>query len=167
MKFTATPDGFLALGPEQVRCSIGRGGVKPAADKREGDGATPAGIWKLREVRYRPDRGSAPHTALTCLRIAEDDGWCDAPADPAYNRPVKLPYPASAEHMWLESGVYDIVVPLGFNDDPPTPGAGSAIFLHLAMPGYTPTAGCVALTRADMETLLARAGPGDALDIRL
>jgi L,D-peptidoglycan transpeptidase YkuD (ErfK/YbiS/YcfS/YnhG family) len=167
VNFIATADGFLVLGPERVRCALGRGGVKPADAKREGDGASPAGVWPLRRVLYRPDRGLEPHTALTCAPIVPDDGWCDAPGDPAYNRPVKLPYPASAEHMWLESGVYDIVVILGHNDSPPVPGMGSAIFLHLAQAGYPPTAGCVAVTRPDMETLLARAGPGDALEIRL
>ena len=108
-----------------------RPGVKPAADKREGDLASPAGVWPIRRVLYRPDRGAAPATALPAAQIAPDDGWCDAPGDPDYNRPVYLPYPASAEHMWLESGVYDIVVILGHNDDPVVPGMGSAIFLHL------------------------------------
>jgi L,D-peptidoglycan transpeptidase YkuD (ErfK/YbiS/YcfS/YnhG family) len=139
--------------------------VKPAAEKREGDGASPVGVWPIRRVLYRPDRGSAPVTAFPLAEIARDDGWCDAPTDPAYNQPVKLPYPASAEHMWLESGVYDIVVILGHNDSPPVPGLGSAIFLHLASDDYGPTAGCVAVSRADMLELLAKARPGDAVTI--
>jgi len=166
VNFIASTDGFLDLGGEKVRCALGRGGLTPAATKREGDGATPVGRWPLRRVLYRPDRGPAPETSLICSAIAKDDGWCDAPGDPAYNRPVKLPYRASAEAMWLEEGIYDLVVVLGHNDDPPAPGMGSAIFLHLAKPGYPPTAGCVAVTREDLETLLRRAGPGDTLEVR-
>jgi L,D-peptidoglycan transpeptidase YkuD (ErfK/YbiS/YcfS/YnhG family) len=98
--------------------------------------------------------------------IEPDDGWCDDPADPNYNRPVKHPYTASAERLWREDGVYDIVVVLDYNDDPVVPGKGSAIFLHLARPDYAPTEGCVALARADMEALLAQAKPGDAVDIK-
>jgi L,D-peptidoglycan transpeptidase YkuD (ErfK/YbiS/YcfS/YnhG family) len=140
--------------------------VVPAADKREGDGASPAGVWPIRRVLYRPDRGSAPTTALPVAAISEDDGWCDAPEDPAYNRPVKLPYPASAERMWRDDHLYDLVVILGHNDDPPVAGLGSAIFLHLAKPDYAPTHGCVAVARADLEAFLGAAQAGDAVEIR-
>jgi len=165
VNFTATADGFLDLGGHKVRCALGRSGVKPAAEKREGDGASPAGVWPIRRVLYRPDRGPPPATAFELQPISRHDGWCDAPADPAYNQPVHLPYPASAEHMWLESGVYDIVVILGHNDDPVTPGMGSAIFLHLSKLDYSPTEGCVAVPRADLEELLSKALPGDAVEI--
>ena len=143
--------------------ALGKGGLKPAALKHEGDGASPIGVWPLRRVLYRPDRLTAPQTRLPVQPLAPDDGWCDDPADANYNRPVKHPYPASAERMWREDAVYDIVVVLGHNDDPVRPGRGSAIFLHLARPGYAPTEGCVALARADLEALLALAGPGDAV----
>jgi len=66
----------------------------------------------------------------------------------------------------MESGIYDIVVVLGHNDDPVTPGMGSCIFLHLSKPDYSPTQGCVAIARPDLEALLARARPGDAVEIR-
>ena len=166
MNFTATADGFLDLGGRKVRCALGRSGVKPAADKREGDGASPAGVWPIRRVLYRPDRGPPPATAFDLQPISRHDGWCDDPKDPAYNRPVYLPYPVSAEHMWLESGVYDIVVILGHNDAPVVPGMGSAIFLHLSKPDYSPTEGCVAVPRVDLEELLSKARPGDAVEIR-
>jgi L,D-peptidoglycan transpeptidase YkuD (ErfK/YbiS/YcfS/YnhG family) len=165
MNFIATADGFLDLGDRKVRCALGPAGVKPASEKREGDGASPAGAWPIREVLYRPDRGAAPETAFPVRPIAEDDGWCDAAADPAYNRPVKLPYPASAERMWRDDGIYDIVVVVGFNDAPPAAGRGSCIFLHLNRPGYPPTQGCVAIARDDLEALLRKARPGDALEI--
>jgi len=164
--YVATADGWLDLGGRRIRCALGPAGVVPAERKREGDGASPAGVWPIRRVLYRPDQGPPPHTALPAAPIAPDDGWCDAPDDPAYNRPVKLPYPASAERMWRDDRLYDLVVVLGHNDDPPKPGLGSAIFLHLAKPDYTPTHGCVAVARADLEALLAVARPGDAVEIR-
>jgi L,D-peptidoglycan transpeptidase YkuD (ErfK/YbiS/YcfS/YnhG family) len=162
---TAFSDGRLRTGDRERRCALGRGGVVEAADKREGDGATPLGRWGLRRVLYRPDRGPAPASALPVQPIAPEDGWCDAPGDPAYNRPVTLPYPASCERMWRDDLLYDIVVVLAHNDDPPVPGLGSAIFLHIAKPDYAPTEGCVALARPDLEALLATAAPGDALEI--
>lgn len=150
----------------EARAALGKGGVRPAAHKHEGDGSSPMGVWPLRRVLYRPDKGPPPVTALPVAAIHSDDGWCDAPDDVNYNRPVTLPYPASAERLWRDDEVYDRVVVLGHNDEPVTPGRGSAIFLHLARPDYSPTEGCVALARADLEALLALAGPGDALEIR-
>jgi len=164
--FIAEQDGWLDLGGRKARCALGPAGVVPAADKREGDGASPAGVWPIRRVLYRPDRGTPPATALPAFALAPDDGWCDAAGDPAYNRPVKLPYPASAEAMWRDDHLYDIVVVLGHNDDPPVAGLGSAIFMHLARDDYEPTQGCVALARPDLEELLRQARPGDAVEIR-
>lgn len=165
MIFTATSDGVLAIEGRLAPCVLGRSGVRPASEKREGDGASPLGVWPLRRVLYRPDREAAPATGLPVAPLRREDGWCDAPGDPAYNRPVRLPYPASAETMWREDGVYDLVVVLGHNDDPPVSPMGSAIFLHLVQPDLSPTAGCVAVRRADMLDLLKRARPGDALAI--
>ena len=164
--FTAWSDGRFDLGEREVRCALGRGGVIAAEDKREGDGASPLGAWPVRGVLYRPDRGATPVAALPVRALAEDDGWCDAPGDPAYNRLVKRPYPASHEALWRDDGVYDLIVVLGHNDDPPIPGLGSAIFLHLAREGYAPTEGCVALSRPDLEAFLAMAAPGAVLEIR-
>lgn len=165
MIFSALPEGIMHIGGRKVRCALGRGGVIAQALKAEGDGASPIGVWPMRRVLYRPDRGPAPITALPVQPLEPDDGWCDDPADPNYNRPIKHPYPASAERLWLEDGVYDLVVVLGHNDDPVVAGKGSAIFLHLARPDYAPTEGCVALARADLEALLAQAKPGDAVQI--
>ena len=164
MIFTALSDGrFLGL-REPTRCALGRRGGVAAAEKHEGDEMSPIGDWPIRRVLYRPDKG-VPFTTLPTHPIANDDGWCDAPNDPAYNRPIRLPYPASAEKMWRDDDVYDLVVVLGHNDDPPVSGMGSAIFLHLAHAGYEPTEGCIALSRPDVEALLGRASPGDILRI--
>ena len=166
MIFTATSDGWLDLGARKARCALGKAGVKPAAEKREGDLASPLGVWPMRRVLYRPDRGGPPATAIAVQPIMAEDGWCDAPDDGAYNRPVRLPHGASAERLWRDDSLYDLVVVLGHNDDPPVAGMGSCIFLHIARPGYAPTEGCVAVTRKDLEALLASARPGDAIEIR-
>ena len=165
MDFKAWPNGVLDLPGKTVRCALGRAGVIAAADKREGDGASPIGTWPIRRVLYRPDRGEPPMTAFPIAAIDPADGWCDDPIDPAYNQAVTLPYPASCETLWRDDGAYDIIVILAHNDDPPVAGLGSAIFLHLAKPGYPPTEGCVAVSRQDMEAVLAVAKPGDAIQI--
>ena len=134
-------------------------------DKREGDGATPIGCWPLRQLLYRPDRLPAPTTALPLRALAPDDGWCDDPGDPAYNRPVRLPSAAGHERLWRDDGIYDLIVVLGYNDAPPRAGLGSAIFLHVAQPDFAPTAGCIALQRPDLLRLLAAAGPETRLRI--
>jgi L,D-peptidoglycan transpeptidase YkuD (ErfK/YbiS/YcfS/YnhG family) len=152
-------------GPRRMRCALGPAGVCAGEDKREGDGATPAGLWPMRRVLFRPDQGPLPKTALATAPIAPDDGWCDAPQDPAYNRPVKLPYPARAERMWREDRLYDLVIPLGYNDDPPVPRLGSAIFLHVARPDFSPTEGCVALARTDLEEILSLAEAESAIEV--
>jgi L,D-peptidoglycan transpeptidase YkuD (ErfK/YbiS/YcfS/YnhG family) len=97
--------------------------------------------------------------------LREDDGWCDAPDDPAYNRPVRLPYPASAENLFRDSHVYDVILVLGYNDSPPESGLGSAIFLHVAREGYKPTEGCVAISAEHMLELLPKLKPGCVVDI--
>ncbi len=95
--------------------------------------------------------------------IAETDGWCDDPADAAYNRLVGLPYPGRHERLWREDGLYDLVIVVGYNDDPPVAGRGSAIFIHAAAPGYAPTEGCVALELGDLLALAADCKAGDRL----
>jgi L,D-peptidoglycan transpeptidase YkuD (ErfK/YbiS/YcfS/YnhG family) len=146
------------------RCALGHGGVR--VDKREGDGATPAGRYPLRRVLYRPDRLSAPATLLPVAALRPDDGWCDDPADPQYNRPVRLPYAARHEELWRADALYDVVVVIGHNDAPAAAGMGSAIFMHLASADYRPTQGCVALALPDLLEILAEVGLGDGLEVQ-
>ena len=156
--------GTLRCGDRVFPCVLGRSGT--SATKHEGDGATPTGRFPLRRVLYRADRGPAPQTLLPSAVIAPNDGWCDAPTDTRYNRPVTLPYPARAESMWREDGLYDLVVVIGHNDDPVIAGAGSAIFLHVAPDDGEPTAGCVALTRADLLEVLKTVPRDAVIEIR-
>ncbi len=161
---TADANGaWLDWGAGLRRCAIGPGGI--ALKGGEGDGITPRGAWPVREVFYRADRIARPDTTLPLRAIEKDDGWCDAPGDANYNRLVKLPYPASAETMWREDHLYDLVLVLGYNDDPVVAGKGSAIFLHLARPDFSATHGCVALAYADALAAIAQLQPGDSVEI--
>lgn len=155
--------GMLAAGPLRLPCAIGRAGIR--VGKREGDGATPFGSWSLQGVRYRRDKALPPRTGLPVSPIARQDGWCDAPADRNYNRPVRHPYPASAERMWRDDGLYDLVVMLDCNVRPRVRGKGSAIFMHIARDGFAPTEGCVALRRADLRKVLRLVQRGSRLRI--
>lgn len=147
-------DGRLRMGDHHFRVAVGRAGI--TADKREGDGATPCGVLRLRRVLYRADRlGSPPRTVLPREPITPKDGWCDDPASVDYNRPVSRPYPAGHEHLWRGDGLYDVIGVLGWNDDPVERGRGSAIFLHVAAPHLEPTEGCVAMALSDLLAVLA------------
>ncbi len=135
------------------RVAMGRAGV--VARKQEGDGGTPAGRMGLARVFYRADRVRAPACGVPVEPIATDDGWCDDPADAAYNKKVRLPFTGSHEALWRGDGVYDIVGVLDWNFFPVVPGRGSAIFLHVAAPDFAPTAGCLALREGDLRACLA------------
>jgi L,D-peptidoglycan transpeptidase YkuD (ErfK/YbiS/YcfS/YnhG family) len=154
-------DGRCRFAGATYACALGSGGIR--RDKREGDGATPAGTWPLRRLLYRSDRVEPPACVLPAAPIGMHDGWCDDPAHPDYNRPVALPFAASHERMWRDDHLYDLVVVVGHNDDPPVAGAGSAIFLHLMRDDGGPTAGCVAFRRADLTTILAGLDRGSRL----
>lgn len=154
MRAVVHPNGRLMMGGLIVRAALGRGGVR--TDKQEGDGGTPAGVMQLRRVLYRADRIAPPVCAVPIEPLTPEDGWCDSPSDERYNRRVALPYGASAEELWRQDSLHDVIGVLGWNDSPVHPGRGSAIFLHVARPDYAPTEGCVALAQADLLHVLAR-----------
>lgn len=151
---TVSPDGWLTAPKGRYRCALGKAGI--TQDKHEGDHATPAGRFPLRRLYYRADRHAAPTTGLRVTPIGPDDGWCDAPDDPHYNKPVQLPYAASAETLWRDDALYDFIGVIGYNDAPAVAGKGSAIFLHVAAPDYAGTEGCVALAMPDLVDILAQ-----------
>lgn len=156
--------GIARLGDRTFDCALGRSGL--VALKREGDGGTPTGRFPFRRLLYRADRVARIETRLPARHIERSDGWCDDPSSPDYNKPVRLPYAASHEEMWLESPLYDLVVVIGHNDDPIVPGAGSAVFLHVAHDDWSPTAGCIAFRREDLLAILAQVTTSDAVVVR-
>jgi L,D-peptidoglycan transpeptidase YkuD (ErfK/YbiS/YcfS/YnhG family) len=135
------------------RAALGRGGIR--ALKREGDGGTPLGRFPVRQVLYRTDRMQRPRSLLPLRAITAHDGWCEDPDDRNYNRLVKLSSHSNADHLKRDDHLYDLVLVLGYNDRPRMKGRGSAIFMHLARPGFAPTAGCIAIERRDLLMLLA------------
>ena len=143
--------------PHGVRpAALGRGGIR--ALKREGDGGTPLGRFAVRQVLYRADRMQRPRTRLPVRAIDERDGWCEDPADRNYNRLVKLSGRSGADRLKRDDHLYQRFLVLGYNDRPRVKARGSAIFMHVARPGFTPTAGCIALARHDLAILLAGLG---------
>lgn len=159
-----TGAGRLTLGAlTTMACTIGRSGACLAEAKREGDGCTPLGIWPIRGVLLRPGKVVVTGLRLPWRWVRPGDGWSDDSADPAYNRPVRLPRAFSGENLIRADDAYDVIVILGHNDAPPVRGRGSAIFFHLSE--ARPTAGCIAVDRADMLRLLPLLGPGDGMEI--
>ena len=150
--------GVLTAGGLAIPVALGRSGI--GFDKREGDGRTPAGVWRILRVLYRGDRAPRPTTRLPAAPIGMADGWCDDPEDRRYNCPVTLPFAPSHERMRRDDALYDLLLVLDHNTRPRVRRRGSAIFIHQARPGYRPTEGCVALAPADMRRLLTRLRPG-------
>ena len=149
--------GVLEAGRQRFVCALGRSGL--SARKREGDGTTPMGRFYLRRLLFRHDRLPRPRCGLPMEVLTPATAWCEDPVDVNYNRQVTAGPAGGIDRMWREDHLYDVVIEMGYNDCPVIKGKGSAVFLHLARPGYAPTAGCVALSARDMMHLLPRLGP--------
>ncbi len=164
IRFDVSNSTLHAFG-SRLAASMGKGGAIGASDKREGDGATPLGTWHLVGALLRPDRVQPPETKLPWRWLRPSDGWSDDLADPEYNRPVSHPHRYSAERLWRDDHAYDVIIILDHNSRPVVPGAGSAIFWHLAQPDWRPTEGCIAIEREPMLSLLPRLESGMSLQI--
>jgi L,D-peptidoglycan transpeptidase YkuD (ErfK/YbiS/YcfS/YnhG family) len=156
--------GWIAAGALRIAVALGRGGIK--ADKREGDGATPAGSVRPVRLWWRKDRSPRPPTRLPASPIDPADGWCEDPADRRYNRPIRLAPGAAGDRLARNDALYDFIIEIDHNTRPRIAGRGSAVFLHLGRPGLAPTAGCVAMPRGRMRQLLKNLGPRTEIDIR-
>lgn len=155
--------GLLSVAGRTYICALGRGGI--SSNKREGDGATPLAAMRLVNAYYRPDRISKRSARLAMTQLNAQSGWCDAPNDRNYNCPVKLPYLASHEAMQRKDDLYNVVIVMDYNLKPRLKGRGSAIFFHMARPGFTPTEGCVALAPDVMLRLLPYLSPRTVLTV--
>ncbi len=160
--WTATT-GILRIGDLQCPCTLGRNGV--TKDKIEGDGKTPLGRFPLRQLLFRADRLPPPRTGLPTEILTPETGWCEDPTHPDYNRRVLLPHSSVHDCMTRDDALYDLVIVIGFNDAPPVPGKGSAIFIHLARPEFTPTAGCIGLTQDNLLAVLELCTPDTTIVI--
>jgi len=149
--------GVLLAGPLVLPVALGRGGIR--TDKREGDGGTPRGRFRLRRLWWRHDRAIRPPTRLPARRIHAEDGWCEDPRDRRYNQPVRLRPTDPGDRLQRDDHLYDLVIELDHNTRPRVAFRGSAVFVHVARPGFAPTAGCVALEAAALRRLIARLGP--------
>jgi L,D-peptidoglycan transpeptidase YkuD (ErfK/YbiS/YcfS/YnhG family) len=149
--------GFMTAGAQSIPVALGRGGIR--ANKREGDGGTPKGVFRPVRLWWRADRHPRPRTFLPVRAIGPDDAWCEDPADRHYNQPVQLASKQGGDRLRRDDHLYDYMVEIDHNTTPRIAGRGSAVFLHLARENFSPTAGCVSMTRAAMLRLLARLGP--------
>lgn len=154
--------GLLNVCGTVFRCALGGGGI--AMLKREGDGGTPLARMRMLRGYVRNGRFSY-RSALPLERISPSLGWCEVPQDRNYNRPVRMPYAASHERIMRDDDLYDACIVLDWNIRPRVRGRGSAIFFHLARPGFQPTAGCVAVTKQVMRRLLPMLSPRTVLSV--
>ena len=148
--------GWLTAGALRFPVALGRGGI--LADKREGDGGTPRGVFRPVRLWWRSGRGLRPRTGLPVRPITPADGWCEDPRDRRYNRPIRLDRHAVGDRLWRDDGLYDLVIEIDHNARPRVAGRGSAVFIHVARAGFGPTAGCVALRNNDLRRLLEGLG---------
>ena len=149
--------GVLLAGHLAIPVALGRGGI--LTNKREGDGATPRGRFRLVRLWWRPDRSPRPATALPSRRIGPQDAWCEDPSDRRYNRHVRVSADSAGDRLRRTDHLYDFIIEISHNARPRVTRRGSAVFIHVARPGFAPTAGCVAMTRSRIRHLLQRVGP--------
>jgi L,D-peptidoglycan transpeptidase YkuD (ErfK/YbiS/YcfS/YnhG family) len=156
--------GVLTLGQRTIPVALGRSGIR--ANKREGDGATPAGQFRPLRLWWRPDRGPRPRTMLPVQRIGPDLAWCEEPADRRYNRPFRRSANEPGDRLWRADSLYDLIIEIDHNTRPRVAGLGSAVFLHVARPNRGPTAGCVAMRVGELRWLLRSLSPRTRISIQ-
>jgi L,D-peptidoglycan transpeptidase YkuD (ErfK/YbiS/YcfS/YnhG family) len=156
--------GWLVAGPLAFPVALGRGGI--LANKREGDGGTPRGVFRLRRLWWRADRDPRPMTALPLRQITAVDAWCEDPDDRRYNRPVTIPPGAPGDRLRRDDQLYDLIIEIDHNTRPRTARRGSAVFIHVARRSLAPTAGCVAMPKARLQGLLKKVGPRTRIEIQ-
>jgi L,D-peptidoglycan transpeptidase YkuD (ErfK/YbiS/YcfS/YnhG family) len=149
--------GWLSAGSRTFRVALGRSGIR--ANKREGDGGTPAGTFHPVRLWWRADRLSRPASPLTVRRIGPRDAWCEDPTDRRYNRPFRRSADEKGDRLRRDDRLYDLVVEIDHNIRPRIAGRGSAVFIHVARDGFAPTAGCIALRSGDLSKLVTKLSP--------
>jgi L,D-peptidoglycan transpeptidase YkuD (ErfK/YbiS/YcfS/YnhG family) len=156
--------GWLTAGNARIPVTLGRRGI--LADKREGDGGTPAGRFRPLRLWWRADRLPRPRTLLPVRRIRPQDAWCENPSDRRYNRPIRMLDGAAGDRLWRGDRLYDLIVEIDHNTRPRIAGRGSAVFLHVARPDRGPTAGCIAADLGALLKLLQKIGPNTRIRVQ-
>ena len=141
-------NGFLQNQDQKYKCSIGYNGLNK--NKNEGDGCTPIGTFKINKILYRPDKINIHQFNIDSEVIEKSHGWCDDINSDLYNQKIEFPFEQSAEHLYRNDDLYDIVCIIDYNLNPIIRGKGSAIFLHVANEDYSPTQGCVAIKKDEL-----------------
>lgn len=150
--FEKMDQGWKEIG-DPLPAVIGRTGFASIGEKREGDGHTPSGIYKLGTAF---GYNATTDTKLNYRQATENDFWVDDSKSAQYNQWVSgAPQANSFEKMKRDDDLYKLGVVIEYNTDPIVPGNGSAIFLHIWRGGNQPTSGCVALSEEDVRKLLA------------
>ena len=155
--------GWLSTGRSYIKVALGRSGIK--ANKREGDGATPAGSYRLVRLWWRRDRMPRPRSLLPVRPIGVLDGWCEDPSDRRYNRAIRISPGQPGDRLWRSDPLYDLVIEIDHNTRPRILGRGSAVFIHVARAALAPTAGCIALPITVLKSFVARLGPKTRITI--
>jgi|TARA_B100000780_G_C21115869_1_gene451431 L,D-peptidoglycan transpeptidase YkuD (ErfK/YbiS/YcfS/YnhG family) len=145
---------FLYFNNYKVKCALGKRGI--TYKKIEGDNKTPAGTYKFRTIFYRKDRVPKIKSNIKKIVIKKNMGWCDDPDSKFYNKLIKFPFNNRAEKLWLDKNIYDIIIIIDYNMTPIVKNKGSAIFLHISTKRYTPTRGCIAVSKKDMHFIISK-----------
>ena len=144
---------FIYFKDYKAKCAIGKRGI--TSKKVEGDKCTPKGRYKFKYVLFRKGRIKKIFSKLKIIPIKKNFGWCDDINSKFYNKFIKFPFKGSAEKLYIKENIYDIIVVISYNLNPIKKKKGSAIFLHVAKKNYSPTLGCIALSKKDLIYLLS------------
>jgi hypothetical protein len=146
--------GYLKFKNLKFKCSLGKSGV--GEKKIEGDNITPKGTYQITRIYYRKDRIKKIKTKIKLFEIKKKFGWCDQPDSKFYNRLINLPNKLSHEKLYIKDNIYDVIIVLNYNMNPTIQYKGSAIFIHVAKRKFTPTKGCVAISKKNLLYLIEK-----------
>ena len=144
---------FVYFKDYKVKCAVGKRGI--TSKKIEGDKCTPRGKFKLNYILFRKDRVKIPKSQLKLVPIKRSFGWCDDIKSKNYNQFIKFPFNHKAEKLYRSDNIYDIIIVIDYNLKPIRKNKGSAIFLHVAKNNYSPTLGCISVSKKNLKKLVS------------
>ena len=139
-------------GPHTAR--LGKNGL--SANRREGDGTTPTGVFRIGRTMYGNEPN--PGVRFRYRRLRCGDWWDEDPRSPTYNTfqhvpcGQKPPFGGASEGMWQQPRPYPFLAVIEYNTRPAVPYKGSGIFLHAETGG--PTIGCVSIRKEALRAVL-------------